>query len=110
MPARIVVTEFASLDGVMQAPAATDFKYKGWTFEFDRGDDGNQFKLDETMSADALLIGGGPTRASPARGRTARASSRTSSTRCRSSSSRRRWGSPSGTTRPCSRAATRRRR
>ena len=29
----------------------------GWTFEFDRGDDGNQFKLDETRQADALLIG-----------------------------------------------------
>src|SRR4029453_5877093 len=33
------------------------FKYPGWTFEFDRGDDGNQFKLDETRQADALLMG-----------------------------------------------------
>jgi len=55
--AKIVVTEFVSLDGVMQAPGGEDFKYRGWTFEFDRGDDGNQFKLDETMEADALLIG-----------------------------------------------------
>src|SRR3954463_12396201 len=57
MPARIVVTEFVSLDGVMEAPGGEDFKYPGWTFEYDRGDDGNQFKLDETMAADALLIG-----------------------------------------------------
>ena len=58
MPARIVVTEFVSLDGVMEAPGGEpDFKYPGWTFEFDRGDDGNQFKLEETRQADGLLIG-----------------------------------------------------
>jgi dihydrofolate reductase len=57
MPARIVVTEFSSLDGVMEAPGGEDFKYEGWSFQFDRGDDGNQFKLDETMQADGLLIG-----------------------------------------------------
>ena len=54
---RIVVTEFVSIDGVMQAPGGEDFKYPGWTFEFDRGEDGNQFKLEETLEADALLIG-----------------------------------------------------
>ncbi len=57
MAARIVVTEFVSLDGVMEAPGGENFKYPGWSFEFDRGDDGNQFKLDETRSADALLLG-----------------------------------------------------
>ena len=58
MPARFVVTEFVSLDGVMEAPGGEpDFKYPGWTFEFDRGDDGNQFKVDETMGTDALLLG-----------------------------------------------------
>jgi dihydrofolate reductase len=55
--ARIVVTEFSSLDGVMEAPGGEDFKYPGWSFEFDRGEDGNQFKLDETLEADALLLG-----------------------------------------------------
>src|ERR671938_492670 len=58
MAARIVVTEFVSLDGVMEAPGGEpDFKYPGWTFDFDRGDDGNQFKLEETKQADAMLIG-----------------------------------------------------
>jgi dihydrofolate reductase len=58
MTARIVVTEFVSLDGVMEAPGGEpDFKYPAWTFEFDRGDDGNRFKLEETRSADALLLG-----------------------------------------------------
>jgi dihydrofolate reductase len=55
---RIVVTEFVSLDGVMEDPGgAEDFKYGGWTFQFDRGDDGNKFKLDEALEADALLLG-----------------------------------------------------
>src|SRR3954469_14147578 len=58
MSARIVVTEFVSLDGGMEAPGGEpNFKYPGWTFEFDRGDDGNQFKLDETRSADRLPTG-----------------------------------------------------
>jgi dihydrofolate reductase len=54
---RIVVTEFSSLDGVMEAPGGEDFKYKGWSFEFDRGEDGDKFKLDETLEAEALLLG-----------------------------------------------------
>src|SRR5918999_1285961 len=57
MAARIVVTEFVSLDGVMEAPGGEEFKYPGWSFEFDRGDDGNRFKLEETRRADALLMG-----------------------------------------------------
>jgi dihydrofolate reductase len=55
---RIVVTEFVSLDGVIEDPGgAEDFKYGGWSFEVPRGDEGDQFKLDETMSSDALLLG-----------------------------------------------------
>jgi dihydrofolate reductase len=55
---RIVVTEFVSLDGVMEAPGGgEDFEHAGWTFEIDRGEEGNKFKLDETMSSDALLLG-----------------------------------------------------
>jgi dihydrofolate reductase len=56
--ATIAVTEFISLDGVVEDPGgAEDFKYSGWTFEIDRGDDGNAFKLDETMASEALLLG-----------------------------------------------------
>jgi dihydrofolate reductase len=55
---RIVVTEFVSLDGVMEDPGGSEnFKYGGWSFEFDRGDEGNKFKLDETLDTDALLLG-----------------------------------------------------
>jgi dihydrofolate reductase len=55
---KIVITEFVSLDGVMEDPGgAEDFKHGGWTFEFDSGDEGNQFKLDETLEAEALLLG-----------------------------------------------------
>jgi dihydrofolate reductase len=56
--AKLVVTEFVSLDGVMEAPAGdNDFVRGAWSFEFDRGDEGNKFKLDETMETDALLLG-----------------------------------------------------
>jgi dihydrofolate reductase len=56
--ARIVVTEFVSLDGVMEDPGgAEDFKYGGWTFEIRRGEEGDKFKLDEALEADALLLG-----------------------------------------------------
>jgi dihydrofolate reductase len=55
--AKLVVTEFVSLDGVMEAPGGEDFKYPGWSFEFDRGEDGNDFKLQETLETDALLLG-----------------------------------------------------
>jgi dihydrofolate reductase len=55
---RIVVTEFVSLDGVMEDPGgAESFKHGGWSFEFNRGDEGDKFKLDETLSSEALLLG-----------------------------------------------------
>jgi dihydrofolate reductase len=55
---RIVVTEFVSLDGVMEAPGGgEDYKHGGWTFEIERGEEGDKFKLDETMASEALLLG-----------------------------------------------------
>ena len=55
---RIVVTEFVSLDGVVEGPGGgEDFKYGGWSLEINRGDEGDKFKLDETLAAEALLLG-----------------------------------------------------
>jgi dihydrofolate reductase len=55
---RIVVTEFVSLDGVMEDPGgAEDFEHGGWSFEFSRGEEGDKFKLDEAFESDALLLG-----------------------------------------------------
>jgi dihydrofolate reductase len=55
---RIVVTEFVSLDGVIEAPGGgEDFKHGGWSFEINRGDEGDKFKLAETLSTEALLLG-----------------------------------------------------
>ena len=55
---KIVVTEFVSLDGVMEDPGgAEDYRHGGWTFEFDRGEEGNKFKLDEVAEAEAQLLG-----------------------------------------------------
>lgn len=55
---RIVVTEFISLDGVIEDPGGSeDFKHGGWSFEISRGEEGDRFKLDETMGSEALLLG-----------------------------------------------------
>jgi dihydrofolate reductase len=55
---KIVVTEFVSLDGVMEDPGgAEDFEHGGWTFEIERGEEGDAFKLDELEEAEAQLLG-----------------------------------------------------
>jgi dihydrofolate reductase len=55
---RIVVTEFVSLDGVMEDPGGVEgFKHGGWSFEIARGEEGDKFKLDEAFSSEALLLG-----------------------------------------------------
>ena len=55
---RIVVTEYISVDGVVEAPSGTeDFARVGWVDDFRRGPEGDEFKFDETMASDALLLG-----------------------------------------------------
>ncbi len=55
---KIVATEFISLDGVIEDPGGSeDFEHGGWTFEIDRGEEGNAFKLAELQEADAQLLG-----------------------------------------------------
>jgi dihydrofolate reductase len=55
---KIVVTEFISLDGVVEDPGGAEgYEHGGWSFTFDQGDEGRKFKLDELMAADAQLLG-----------------------------------------------------
>jgi dihydrofolate reductase len=55
---QIVVTEFITLDGVIEGPGGGEgFEHEGWSFKFDRGPEGNRFKFDELMAADAQLLG-----------------------------------------------------
>ena len=55
---RIVVSEFMSLDGVAEAPGGDNNFVRGaWTFDFDRGPEGDQFKMDETVNTAAMLLG-----------------------------------------------------
>ncbi len=55
---KIIVTEFVSLDGVFQAPGpdGSGYKYEGWTFPY-MNEEFFKFKLDETFTSDALLLG-----------------------------------------------------
>jgi dihydrofolate reductase len=54
---RIVVTEFISLDGVVEDPGgAEEYKHGGWRFKFD-DPGGMKYKLDETFAHDAMLLG-----------------------------------------------------
>jgi dihydrofolate reductase len=55
---KIVVTEFISVDGVIEDPGgAEDYEHGGWSLQIDRGEEGDKFKLDETAASDALLLG-----------------------------------------------------
>src|SRR4051794_37709581 len=57
---KVVVSQFMSVDGVVEDPGGAEkdsFDRGGWAFEFDRGPEGDKFKLDEVMAAGALLLG-----------------------------------------------------
>jgi dihydrofolate reductase len=55
---KVIVSEFVTLDGVMEDPGgAEEFEHGGWSFRFDRGPEGDRFKVDELAAADALLLG-----------------------------------------------------
>jgi dihydrofolate reductase len=54
---RIVVTEFMTLDGVIEDPGGAEgFRHGGWSFKFN-DPDGMKYKLDETMDHEAMLLG-----------------------------------------------------
>src|SRR5262245_64739424 len=56
--AKLIVTEFISLDGVIEAPGGGEtFRHGGWSFEVSRGTEGDQFKVEETQKSEALLLG-----------------------------------------------------
>ena len=49
---KIIVSEFTTLDGIIEDPGGADkFERGGWAFQFERGPEGDKFKLDETMQA-----------------------------------------------------------
>jgi dihydrofolate reductase len=55
---KVVVSQFVTVDGVVEDPGGSEKMDRGgWAFEFNRGDDGDRFKLDEVMAAEALLLG-----------------------------------------------------
>jgi dihydrofolate reductase len=55
---RLVVSEFVSVDGVMEDPGGAEgFEQGGWAFKFQRGEEGDKFKADETLNSEALLLG-----------------------------------------------------
>jgi dihydrofolate reductase len=56
--ARVVVSQFVTVDGVIEDPGGSEKHERGgWAFQFERGAEGDKFKLDEVMASDALLLG-----------------------------------------------------
>ena len=54
---KVIVSEFVTLDGVIEDPGGAESDRGGWAFQADRGPEGDKFKFDELAAADALLLG-----------------------------------------------------
>src|ERR1700759_5861322 len=55
---KLVGTGVVSVDGVCGDRGGPEaYEHGGWTFEYDRGEDGDKFKMDELMEADVQLLG-----------------------------------------------------
>ena len=55
---KLVVSQFVTLDGVVEDPGGSEgFERGGWAFRFERGPEGDRFKLDEALASEALLLG-----------------------------------------------------
>jgi len=55
---KLIVSEFVTLDGVVEDPGGSEgYDRGGWAFQFDRGPEGDKFKLDEAMAAEVQLLG-----------------------------------------------------
>ncbi|WP_159593454.1 dihydrofolate reductase family protein [Chelativorans xinjiangense] len=58
MPRRLIVTEYISLDGVVEDPVGMENSGLGnWTGPFNRGPEGDKFKHEELFASEALLLG-----------------------------------------------------
>jgi dihydrofolate reductase len=58
MMGKLIVTEFVTLDGVVEDPGGSEnLDRGGWAFKFERGQEGDKFKLDEVRDAEAQLLG-----------------------------------------------------
>jgi len=54
---KLIVSEFVTLDGVMEAPGGEEgHPHSGWVFDF-MGPEQEQYKLDEVLASEALLLG-----------------------------------------------------
>jgi dihydrofolate reductase len=54
----LYVTEFISLDGVIEAPGGeAGYRHSGWTFDIEEDPARFEFKTEETFSTETLLLG-----------------------------------------------------